>query len=146
MLHLRAAFGCRVGYLPFQLLLMDLTSLTSFCRALGAGQDLKEFDCDHRLGLAALKRIFTDILGNSSAMPEVKVCSIPFWFVANRCAVLSLDDGTCNLRNRNGKLEALLKGAKVHEMHHLGACAGTRGASSGTDGAERGLQQPKHVL
>ena len=43
------------------------------CRALGAGQDLKEFDCDHKLGLTALKRLFTDVMGNSSAMPDVKV-------------------------------------------------------------------------
>lgn len=44
-----------------------------FCRALGAGQDLKEFDCDNKYGLTALKRIFQDILGNSPAMPGVTV-------------------------------------------------------------------------
>ena len=44
-----------------------------WCRALGAGQDLKEFDCDHKLGLTALKRMFEDFAGTNSAMPGVKV-------------------------------------------------------------------------
>lgn len=42
-------------------------------RALGAGIDLKEFDCDNKWGLNALKRIFTDLSNMTSAMPGVKV-------------------------------------------------------------------------
>lgn len=51
----------------------DRVLICTPCRALGAGQDLKEFDCDHKLGLVALKRIFDDFNGLSSAMPGIKV-------------------------------------------------------------------------
>ena len=43
------------------------------CRALGAGQDLKEFDVDNAYGLAALKRILDDCVGNTLHMEAVKV-------------------------------------------------------------------------
>ena len=43
------------------------------CRAIGAGQDLKEFDCDNKWGRDALKRIYSDMLGNSHPMPGVTV-------------------------------------------------------------------------
>lgn len=43
------------------------------CRALGAGQDLKEFDVDNAYGLAALKRILEDCVGNTLHMEAVKV-------------------------------------------------------------------------
>lgn len=55
------------------------------CRALGAGQDLKEFDCDNKLGLVALKRIFEDIIGRQSAMPEVTVHSRCFKYIKPCC-------------------------------------------------------------
>ena len=43
------------------------------CRALGAGQDLKEFDVDNSYGLAALKRILDDCVGSTLHMEAVKV-------------------------------------------------------------------------
>ena len=43
------------------------------CRALGAGQDLKEFDVDNAYGMAALKRILEDCVGNTLHMEAVKV-------------------------------------------------------------------------
>ena len=46
-------------------------------RALGAGVDLKEFDCDNKWGSMALKRIFTDLMGQTSAMPGVEVSHRP---------------------------------------------------------------------
>jgi len=49
-------------------------------RALGAGVDLKEFDCDTKYGLNALKRIFTDLMGNSSAMPGIEVPQVPMQY------------------------------------------------------------------
>ena len=43
------------------------------CRALGAGQDLKEFDVDNAYGLAALKRILDDCVGNTLHTEAVQV-------------------------------------------------------------------------
>ena len=47
------------------------------CRALGAGQDLKEFDVDNAYGLAALKRILDDCVGNTLHMEAVNVSQGP---------------------------------------------------------------------
>ena len=47
----------------------------TFCRALGAGEDLKGFDVDNRWGKSALDRIYSDILGQSDATPGVQVSS-----------------------------------------------------------------------
>lgn len=43
------------------------------CRALGAGQDLKEFDVDNRYGLLALTRILEDCTGKTLHMESVEV-------------------------------------------------------------------------
>jgi hypothetical protein len=45
------------------------------CRALGAGQDLKEFDVDNYYGLAALTRILDDCIGKKLHMEAVQVKS-----------------------------------------------------------------------
>ena len=52
------------------LLIVDLTKVVSSLpeynlshRAVGAGQDLRAFEVDNQHGLDALKRIFTDIVG-----------------------------------------------------------------------------------
>ena len=42
------------------------------CRALGAGQDLKEFDVDNYYGLAALTRILDDCVGKKLHMEAVQ--------------------------------------------------------------------------
>ena len=64
------------------------------CRAIGAGQDLKEFDCDNKWGLQALKRIYSDMLGNSHPMPGISVslpsplsCSIPVALQGTDCVI-----------------------------------------------------------
>lgn len=44
-------------------------------RALGAGEDLKTFDVDNKWGRKALERILMDTIGQSDAMPAVKVSS-----------------------------------------------------------------------
>ena len=42
-------------------------------RALGAGQDLKEFDVDNAYGLTALTRILSDCIGATLHMEAVQV-------------------------------------------------------------------------
>ncbi len=45
----------------------------TFHRALGAGQDLKEFDVDNKYGAVALTRILEDCTGKVLHMEAVKV-------------------------------------------------------------------------
>ena len=47
--------------------------LWNACRALGAGQDLKEFDVDNRYGQIALTRILEDCTGKTLHMEAVQV-------------------------------------------------------------------------
>ena len=67
----------RHQYHPIQLFQEEAAcisrSLPVRCRALGAGQDLKEFDVDNAYGMAALKRILDDCVGNTLHMEAVKV-------------------------------------------------------------------------
>lgn len=66
------------------------------CRALGAGQDLKEFDVDNSYGSAALTRILDDCVGKKLHMEAVQARNqqcLP----SNAVLLLSLFIGACFL-------------------------------------------------
>ena len=69
------------------------------CRALGAGQDLKEFDVDNAYGLAALKRILEDCVGNTLHMEAVKVIEDLFLLDAVQGRLHALVKILLNLRS-----------------------------------------------